>query len=172
MKDTKLSHLQLVIGERIPLNPAAAVEAPRDERAIARLHAALLSARHLRGIAEDVFTRLDTLRPAPVPGRKAFSDPSVLERWRRGDAPIPELLRGEHQAWLEAASARTAAVEECKRRLRVTTWAEVTMRAVDSEYAVHFTEFHRRYWGLTEVSDDMAAREKQIAEAIYRWTAR
>lgn len=118
-------------------------------------------------IAVRIFHELDRLMPPPMAAAVRFSQPEVARAWRTGGV-IPEALQVEFALWLQALRARTEAIEESKRRLRSTMWAEVTLRksGLHADYAAMLTSHHRREWRIARVSDDSAEREKQIQDAI------
>jgi hypothetical protein len=123
--------------------------------------------RDVVAIAIDIFHRLDTLMPPPMPAAPYASKPEVFRAWRSGGA-IPDELKAEFREWLKQVGLRTDAIEESKRRLRSTLWAEVTLRASGqhADYAAMLTSHHRREWRIARVSDDSGEREKQISDAI------
>lgn len=136
------------------------------DRVTSKLSDAVLKRDHV-STAVEIFHALDTLMPAPLPPIVRFSQPDIVRAWRTGGL-IPDALKGEFATWLDALHARTNAIEESKRRLRSTMWAEVTLRKAGShaDYAAMLTSHHRREWRIARVSDDSGEREKQIQDAI------
>lgn len=136
------------------------------ERSTTKIADAIANRDHV-AIAVDIFHQLDSLMPPPMPARPYASQPDVFRAWRHGGS-IPEALKAEFLEWLRQVAARTEAIEESKRRLRSTMWAEVTLRkaGTHADYAAMLTSHHRREWRIARVSDDSGEREKQIQDAI------
>jgi hypothetical protein len=138
----------------------------------ARKHIALALRGDKRAIARQVFEDRESLRPVPIPERVDYSDPLALERWRDGGpAPTDEARALEFSLWRKATAARVNAIEENKRRLRSSTWAEVTLRTTDPDYARILAGFHREHWRIAHVEADAPEnsdqpREHQVIAAV------
>lgn len=122
-------------------------------------------------IALDVFKHLDSLRPPHLPDVVRFNPPELSRAWRDHGAAIPEQHRQQFEIWLAALTNRSGIVEEGKRRLRSTMWAEIMLRGTEHyEYANMLAQFHREEWLVAHVTEDSAERERQLLAAVKMWT--
>ena len=129
--------------------------------------------RDVTAIAKMVFADLETCMPPTIPAAVRFSVPDVVRAWRDKGTPIPEHHANEFAAWFIALKARNSAIEEAKRRLRSTMWAEVVLRGdSDPEWARTLGAFHREQWRIALVSADSIKREEQIIDAVQRHARR
>lgn len=122
---------------------------------------AAIRKRDVETLAQEIFESLDYQGPVAVPPALSFSDPKLLERWRRGETAIPPELTDEFTRWLEWTRRRGNAIEENARRLRATTWAQMRLKNV-GDYWEHFERFHRERWGIVRVCEDDEERELQV----------
>jgi hypothetical protein len=131
--------------------------------------AASVRDRDVIALAKMVFADLETCMPPEIPAAVRFSVPDVVRAWRDKGTPIPEHHANEFGPWFIALKARNTAIEEAKRRLRSTMWAEVTLRSdPDPEWSRTLGAFHREQWRIALVSADSVAREEQIIDAVKR----
>ena len=132
---------------------------------------------------DSVAMALDTyahLQPAsrhwPGLGPLPIAERPVLCRTVRDKqaalGPLDDAERTHYAAWLLAATRRTDVLLENVRRLRLTTWAQVTLEAAARhEQARALADWHAERWGLLAVSPDPLERESQIAETLRRLSA-
>lgn len=137
----------------------------------------LLRERDTFALAVKTYEELIALQPPPLPRAADFSRPDLIRLWRTRGIPVcdpqalpgqPDLLKVEFMGWMESELARADALDEAKRRLRSTMWAQATLKASTRrpDAVAVLSRFHAQHWKVFTVADDVSGRERQIADAI------
>jgi hypothetical protein len=137
----------------------------------------LLRDRDPFALAVKVYEELTTLYPPSIPDPARFSRPDLIKLWRKRGVPIrdesigigqPDTLKAEFMGWLERELERSDIIDDARRRLRSTMWAEVTLRASSRrpDAVAVLARHHAIHWKIARVEECSKAREKQIETAI------
>lgn len=138
---------------------------PVPDNFLSVLHDAM---RNPEKFALETFHAINSLKPLSVPPPLAFQDPKALRAWQEHGTPIPDALVNAFSAWLSQTMVRTGIIEENKRRLRATTWAQRKFVELDKhDFARQLADFHRDEWGIVRVCEDSGECEEQL-QAVAR----
>jgi hypothetical protein len=128
-------------------------------------------------LAISIYEDVLTLQPPTIPRSLPFSRPDLIKLWRKRGIPVtdtnlgigqPNTLRAEFMGWLENELERSDALDEARRRLRSSMWAQAALRDSGKrpDAVSVLSRYHLERWGVAHVADDSAARESQIETAI------
>lgn len=137
----------------------------------------LLRDREPFALAVKTYEELLTLQPPTIPRSMRFSKPDLITLWRKRGIPVrdenvgmgqPDSLKAEFIGWLENELDRSDALDEARRRLRTTMWAQATLRASTRrpDAVSVLSRYHLDRWNIGRVDDCVKARETQIETAI------
>lgn len=128
-------------------------------------------------LAVKAYEELLTLQPPSIPRSLQFSKPDLIKLWRKRGIPVqddrvglgqPDSLKAEFMHWLENELERSDMLDEARRRLRTTMWAQSTLRisARRPDAVSVLSRYHLDRWNISRVDDDVKARETQIENSI------
>ena len=127
-------------------------------------------------LAVKTYEELLSLQPPRIPPSQQFSRPELIKLWRHRGIPVQDpnagmgadMLRAEFMGWLENELHRSDVLDDARRRLRSTMWAEATLRASSRrpDAVAVLARFHVERWKVAKVDACAAVREKQIEMAI------
>lgn len=143
----------------------------------------LLRDRDAFTLAVKTYEELLTLTPPRIPAPRPFSKPELIKLWRKRGIPVsdttlgigqPDTLKVEFMGWLESELDRSDAIDEAKRRLRSTMWAQIALRASSRrpDAVAVLSRFHLDRYNISSVEELASAREDQIEKAIRQLARR